>query len=453
MSAKVITATETPICYHLAPDRRLLDAKCSVQSCQHRHPGTGASTTPDMPPCLMGVQHHTVIQVGAVKRLAIMVTPQCGGEFKDEAWEALATIRAILRQQNEPMEVTMQTVFLRDRDDVPMAELLFAACYGDKMPLTIFVVQPPCEGRGIAIEAWAVGTRHAQVAYHGEHLVTVDYDGMRWIYASAGSLHREGRTAYEQSLEVFESMQRALAQGGASFEDVVRVWLYQGSITEEVHGVERYRELNRARTDFFANIPFDKRPLPSPHNGHAIYPASTGIGTRCHGLITACMALQSKRDDVSLLGLENPLQISAFDYPKEYSVKSPKFARAMAVRVGNHVTTWISGTASIVNAETVHKGDAMKQTEQTLTNIEKLIAPENFARHGWADAGATLADLAKIHVYVKHPEDFDKVRQVCERRLGRLPAIYAVADVCRPDLLVEIEGVAFSSIRQTKSLT
>jgi enamine deaminase RidA (YjgF/YER057c/UK114 family) len=363
-----------------------------------------------------------------------MVTPQCGGEFKDEAWEALATIRAILRQQNEPMEVTMQTVFLRDRDDVPMAELLFAACYGDKMPLTLFVVQPPCEGRGIAIEAWAVGTRHAQVAYHSEHLVTVDYDGMRWIYASAGSLHREGRTAYEQSLEVFESMQRALAQGGASFEDVVRVWLYQGSITEEVHGVERYRELNRARTDFFANIPFDKRPLRSPRNGHAIYPASTGIGTRCHGLITACMALQSKRDDVSLLGLENPLQISAFDYPKEYSVKSPKFARAMAVRVGNHVTTWISGTASIVNAE-------------------KLIAPENFARHGWADAGATLADLAKIHVYVKHPEDFDKVRQVCERRLGRLPAIYAVADVCRPDLLVEIEGVAFSSIRQTKSLT
>jgi enamine deaminase RidA (YjgF/YER057c/UK114 family) len=448
MSVKAPTTTETPICYHLAPDRRLLDAKCSVHSCQHRHPGAGAPTTPDMPPCLMGVQHHTVIQAGEVKRLAIMVTPQCGGAFKDEAWEALATIRAILRQQNEPMEVTMQTVFLRDRDDVPMAELLFAACYGDKMPLTIFVVQPPCEGRGIAIEAWAVGTRHAQVAYHGEHLVTVDYDGMRWIYASGGSLHREGRTAYEQSLEAFENMQRTLAEGGAAFEDVVRVWLYQGSITEEVHGVERYRELNRARTDFFADIPFDNRPLPSALNGRAIYPASTGIGTRCHGLITACMALQSKRDDVFLMGLENPLQISAFDYPKEYSIKSPKFARAMAVRAGDHVTTWVSGTASIVNAETVHKGDAEKQTEQTLTNIEKLIAPENFARHGWADAGATLADLAKIHVYVKHPEDYEKVRKVCERRLGRLPAIYAVADVCRPDLLVEIEGVAFSSIRK-----
>jgi len=163
--------------------------------------------------------------------------------------------------------------------------------------------------------------------------------------------------------------------------------------------------------------------------------------------------LQTNREDVQLMALENPLQTSAFDYPKEYSIKSPKFARAMAVRAGEYVTTWISGTASIVNAETVHPGDIVKQTEQTLTNIEKLIAPENFARHGWADAGATLADLAKIHVYVKHPKDYEKVRQVCERRLGRLPAIYAVADVCRPDLLVEIEGVAFSSIRKTNPVT
>ncbi|HRH96433.1 MAG TPA: hypothetical protein PLB55_10890, partial [Prosthecobacter sp.] len=61
-----------------------------------------------MPPCLMGQQHHTVISMGKVKRLAIMVTPQGGGDFKDEAWEAVSTIRAILRQQDEPMAVTMQ---------------------------------------------------------------------------------------------------------------------------------------------------------------------------------------------------------------------------------------------------------------------------------------------------------------------------------------------------------
>ena len=112
------------------------------------------------------------------------------------------------------------------------------------------------------------------------------------------------------------------------------------------------------------------------------------------------------------------------------------------------MTTWISGTASIVNSETVHPGDVEKQTEQTLTNIERLIDAENFGRLGWDGVGATFEDLAKMRVYVKRPEDYEKCRAVCERRLGRIPAIYAQADVCRSDLLVEIEGVAFSPLQE-----
>ena len=200
----------------------------------------------------------------------------------------------------------------------------------------------------------------------------------------------------------------------------------------------------------FENYDFNANPLAKQQIGHAIYPASTGIGTLEHGLVTTSLSVQTDREDVEILSLENPQQTSAFDYPKEYSIKSPKFARAMAIRIGDHLTTWVSGTASIVNSETVHIGDAAGQTEQTLDNIEKLISAENFARQGWADAGATLADLAKIRVYVKHLEDYQKCREVCERRLGQIPAIYAQADVCRPDLLVEIEGVAFSQLRKAE---
>jgi enamine deaminase RidA (YjgF/YER057c/UK114 family) len=65
-----------------------------------------------------------------------------------------------------------------------------------------------------------------------------------------------------------------------------------------------------------------------------------------------------------------------------------------------------------------------------------------------AGGGATLADLAKMRVYVKRPQDFERCRATCERRLGPVPVIYAHADVCRPDLLVEIEAVAFSPLRQ-----
>jgi enamine deaminase RidA (YjgF/YER057c/UK114 family) len=142
--------------------------------------------------------------------------------------------------------------------------------------------------------------------------------------------------------------------------------------------------------------------------------------------------------------LENPRQTSAFDYHAKYSPQSPKFSRAMAVVQGRFVSTLVSGTASIVDAQTCHPGDVVRQTEQTIENIERLIAPENFARHGMPGAGATLRDIAKLRVYVKHPEDYEKCREVCERLLPRVPAIYLEADVCRADLLVEIEAVAFS---------
>jgi enamine deaminase RidA (YjgF/YER057c/UK114 family) len=116
----------------------------------------------------------------------------------------------------------------------------------------------------------------------------------------------------------------------------------------------------------------------------------------------------------------------------------------MALILGNYVTTWISGTASIVNSESLHPGDINRQTEQTIDNIEKLIASSNFELHGVKGAGATLRDLAKLRVYLKRPEDYAQCKAVCEHRFGSIPILYAVADVCRPELLVEIEGVAFS---------
>ena len=317
------------------------------------------------------------------------------------------------------------------------------------MPLTLFVVQPPCDGAGLAVEAWAISTRTVNIEYLGRHLVTVEHDGLRWAYASSGAIFLDGRTPYEQSQEAFDALEKRLKAVGVPFRDVLRFWLYQGGITEHENGIERYRELNRGRTDFYSRVDFPSNPLSQSQRKDAGYPASTGIGTREHGLVLTSLAVQSDRDDVGILPLENPSQVSAFDYPPEYSKKSPKFSRAMGIRIGDHLTTWVSGTASIVNSETVHIGDVTRQTEQTLDNIEQLISAENYARQGWEDAGATLADLAKARVYVKHPEDFEKCREVCERRLGGIPIVYAHAEVCRPDLLVEIEGAAFSPLRKS----
>lgn len=424
----------------LGPDKSLLDTGTPFKGDSVKESGGGNGG-------LLAGQHHTVVRYEGVTRLAIMVTPKCGGGVRDQTWETVSMMRAILRDQGEPMALTMQTVFVADAADVPAIQRLFEAYFDEELPLTLFVVQPPCNSSALAVEAWAVSTTTVSVGYHGPHLLTVEHNGLRWVYASAGAIHLSGRSAYEQSVEAFDALSKRLAAVGVPFENVLRLWLYQGGITEEEEGIERYRELNRGRTEFFDEVDFASNPLIANGPGAGIYPASTGIGTNEHGLVIASLAVQTDRDDVAVLSLENPKQMAASEYPKEYSAKSPKFSRATAIRMGDHMTTWISGTASIVDSETVFPGDAAKQTEQTLDNIENLIAAENFSRLGWDDAGATLGDLAKVRVYVKHPEDYETCRAVCERRLGQVPAIYAEASVCRPDLLVEIEGVAFSRLK------
>jgi enamine deaminase RidA (YjgF/YER057c/UK114 family) len=239
-------------------------------------------------------------------------------------------------------------------------------------------------------------------------------------------------------------MQNALLQAGSGFEHVVRTWFYLGGITELEAGSTRYEGLNRARADFYQTIHFGHS-LPVRNGIHRVYPASTGIGTRGPELVTSCVALETARKDIAIIPLENPQQTSAYAYGAHYSRQAPKFSRGMALVTENYVTTWISGTASIVNSESCYAGDIQAQTEQTIDNIERLISRQNFKQHRIRRAGATLNDLTKIRVYLKRPEDLAACRAVCEKRFGSVPSIYVVADICRPELLVEIEGVAFSN--------
>ncbi|MCA9080572.1 MAG: hypothetical protein KDA58_08430 [Planctomycetaceae bacterium] len=390
-------------------------------------------------------ESHTTMQLGDVYRIAFMITPQTKGDVIDQTWEVVSTIREILRRQSVPMFVTSQTVFMRSAAEIESVDHLFRAYYRDKMPATNYVVQPPCGGEALAIEAWGIGGDGVHLHFPRNNVVEIEYNDLRWVYLS-GIDSGSGGDAYSQSEQAFEELNRQLALSGTTFKDVVRVWIYQGGITTLEGEVERYRELNRARTDFFDKLESQGQ-MAVRRDGQMFYPASTGIGTSGRNLVLSCMTLQTDRQDVRLLPLENPQQTSAFDYAKTFSVKSPKFSRAMAVVIGDYITTWVSGTASIVQSETVHLDDVEQQTEQTIDNIENLISAENFARHDIERGGARLTDLAKIRVYVKRPEDFETCRAVCERRFGSMPAVYAQADVCRSNLLVEIEGVAFSQLR------
>jgi enamine deaminase RidA (YjgF/YER057c/UK114 family) len=386
---------------------------------------------------------HSYVNLGDSARVTLMITPQGRGTFCEQAREVVSAMRTVLEKQPEPMAVTVQTVFLKDPRDQAECERILAEFSPSQLPVTNYVLQPPCSGAALALEVWAIGGKSVRVERFGPHTLAVAYDSVRWVYCAGVKPDGSLPGVYPQTLDALGRLRAALAQAGSSFPRVVRTWLYLGGITELEAKAQRYQELNRARSDFYHDIRFHSAsPIPSSSCG--LYPASTGIGMAGRGLVLSCMALETRRDDVFLLPLENPRQVPAYAYDAKHSSQSPKFSRAVALALGDYVTTWVSGTASIVDSESCYPGDPEKQTEQTIDNIERLIAADNFTAHGLAGAGARLHDLAKIRVYLKRPEDLAKCRAVCERRFGAVPAIYAVADICRPELLVEIEGVAFS---------
>jgi len=386
---------------------------------------------------------YSYVDLGDSARVALMIAPQGRGAFAEQVQEVLSRLAHVLEAQPQPMTITVQTVFLRDAGDQAECARMLADFYGANQPVTNFVLQPPCCAAALALEAWAIGGKSVRVEHYGPQTLAVSYDSVRWIYCAGVRPDGAVRGIYRQTMDGLERLRAGLAQAGSSFEHVVRTWFYLGGITEPEAQIQRYQELNRARTDFYRDIRFCCSLL-DPSAPRGVYPASTGIGMAGASLVIGCLALETRRDDVFLLPLENPQQTPAYAYHPKYSPQSPKFSRAVALVLGDYVTTWISGTASIVNSETCHLGDVEKQTEQTIDNIERLIAADNFTAHGVGGAGARLHDLAKIRVYLKRPEDLPRCRALCQRRFGAVPAIYAVADICRPELLVEIEGVAFS---------
>jgi enamine deaminase RidA (YjgF/YER057c/UK114 family) len=392
------------------------------------------------------------VNLGDSVRLAIALTPKARGAFSEQARDVFGQMREALVRHPLPLEVITLTVFLEKAADIPECRRLVGSFFGTKPPVTNYVLQAPCTGAVLAIEAWAVGGEGVRVERFGEHALAVTYDSVRWVYCAGITPPPNAGGVYEQTRSGFEMMRGALVQAGSGFEHVVRTWLYLSNITApEDADHQRYKELNRGRTDFYHGIRFYCSLL-DPNAPRGVYPASTGIGMAGGGIVMSCVALETRRDDVFLLPLENPQQTPAYAYHPRYSPQSPKFSRAVALALGDSVTTWISGTASIVNSESLHPGNLEKQTEQTIDNIERLIAPENLALHGVRGAGSRLSDLAKIRVYLKRAQDYAKCKAICDRRFGPVPASYAVADVCRPELLVEIEGVAFAKYAPPRTL-
>jgi enamine deaminase RidA (YjgF/YER057c/UK114 family) len=211
---------------------------------------------------------------------------------------------------------------------------------------------------------------------------------------------------------------------------VLRLWNYLPRINADGGGLERYRQFNIGRQQAF---------LDAGRDAFEGAPAACARGT--DGAQAGGLAIRFLAGRLAPRPVENPRQVSAYRYSSTYGPRAPTFSRAaLADAGGGRVLLLISGTASIVGEHTVHHGDVLAQTEETLRNLQAVID----SAHCGCSARFTLADLHTT-VYVRHAADAPRVLALLARAVpGAPPPRCVQADICRAELLVEIEAHAFA---------
>ena len=237
--------------------------------------------------------------------------------------------------------------------------------------------------------------------------------GGGWLFAAMELDEREHGGPSATAQLAYEQLRRFVATRGP--QHVLRVWNYLGAINQGEGDAERYKQFCDGRAagmgDFFVEG----------------FPAASAIGHhggqhRLQVYLLAC--------DQSGLRVENPRQVSAWRYPRQYGRTPPSFARAMSLPAQDALA--ISGTAAVVGHASAHHDDLDAQLAETLTNLEALLAS--------ADMPAGFDTHSPLKAYIRHPADAPRVRDFFRQRLPGVPVLLLHGDICRRELLVEIDG-------------
>lgn len=287
-----------------------------------------------------------------------------------------------------------------------------AAEEGVKIADGVVTVTVPSPGNSVT-ECWPAESGTITSGVHGDVHWSHDQENLFAALSipDSGALGEKVRQAYAALLTTTADL---------GFPQIYRVWNYIGKINDSNDaGLERYRDFCRGRADAFSDLAWAPHALPS----------GTGIGF-AEGGITVFLLARRTSDAANV---ENPLQMPAYEYPDTYGPRSPSFARATSVTAVGAPSLYISGTASIRGHRTI--GNTLEeQIQVTMENIDALLAS--------SDGDPVRFETLKI--YVRHQEDMDTVATAFRDRYKVTAHAAPVlrADICRSDLLLEVEGVA-----------
>jgi len=207
---------------------------------------------------------------------------------------------------------------------------------------------------------------------------------------------------------------------------LVRIWNYFPDINAGEGDAEKYRQFSIGRAEAFeeAGIVDDSMP------------AGTAVGSSDGNL--SIIALVSKH---GFLPTENPRQVSAYKYPRQYGPRSPKFSRGGCIATQDHHLFLFSGTAAIIGHESIHPYETQPQVEETLRNLNYLMSAMS---NPFGDARQLVFDAeSMLRVYIRDPNDSEQVADRLRKQFGSIDAnaVFLRADICRRELMVEIDGV------------
>ena len=305
-----------------------------------------------------------------------------------------------------------------------MSETLAVLGFGALAPSSAAIDDPrylhvPLSPLREAAAPYEVWRSAGPVATGREGAIRYSHDGalmfgvLEWEEPDGGILHASAH-AYAALVAFWRD---------SDYPHLLRIWNYFDAITLGEGDSERYRQFCVGRVQGLGDV--DTRTLP----------AATAIGSRDGRRVLQVYWLAAREPG---LPLENPRQVSAYRYPREYGPQSPTFARAL-LPPSPRVPLLLSGTASIVGHASQHADSLRAQLDETLTNLDSLLGA---ARERAPTLSPHLDGTSRLKVYVREATDADAVAAQLEARLGtRVPWLMLHADVCRRELLVEIEGM------------
>lgn len=207
-----------------------------------------------------------------------------------------------------------------------------------------------------------------------------------------------------------------------------RIWNYFPHINDDQDGLERYQRFclgrHHALTEVLADFP-------------ASLPAATAVGTKSGPLQLMFLA---GTQPATHLG--NPRQLNAYEYPRHYGPRSPSFARATLTRSEDEYRLYLAGTASVVGHASRHAGLPRAQTQETIRNIQAVFEQATHAA-GFDLIGTQRQALYKV--YVRDSASHAEIQgTIMNSPLSREHVLFLHGDLCRKELLVEIEGLVIS---------